>query len=398
MAIDPRISMAGQPINIGQRYAQTLQNLQNQDILGVNRDRAPLLQEQLQLQTDLLNAEQTPRLQAANLAASPLMVKRNLQSQLVQEIAPLFASNNPQAIAEKYAQAAQYLQQNGGDMADVQQLQQDAQEVLTPEGFSQLQKETESALSLSGNLAQKSVSQREFENNVALVKADPKLLTTEGKAAAIALGLEAKVALTAEERKALDTKLGDAVTKQLVKEAEAIDGAKQTVKLKFEPQIKRAVILAEKEAAARGEALTDKAQMTAALPGLMDAVASLRELSTIATSTIGGKVFDFAVKETGFGTTEGANARAKFIAIVSNQVLPLLKPTFGGSFTVDEGNELKATLGDPDASPEQKMAQLDAFIAQKIRNIESAERQISAGDTTQQGQVFNFDAQGNLIQ
>ena len=161
--------------------------------------------------------------------------------------------------------------------------------------------------------------------------------------------------------------------------------------------------MAEKEAAARGEALTDKAQMTAALPGLMDAVANLRELSTIATSTIGGKVFDFAVKETGFGTTEGANARAKFIAIVSNQVLPLLKPTFGGSFTVDEGNELKATLGDPDASPEQKMAQLDAFIAQKIRNIESAERQISAGDTTQQGQqpqgqVFNFDAQGNLIQ
>jgi len=83
-----------------------------------------------------------------------------------------------------------------------------------------------------------------------------------------------------------------------------------------------------------------------------------------------------AVKESGFGSTEGANARAKFIAIINNQVLPLLKSTFGAAFTEREGDTLKATMGDPNASPEQKMIQLEAFIDQKVRDIQSKQREV----------------------
>lgn len=144
---------------------------------------------------------------------------------------------------------------------------------------------------------------------------------------------------------------------------------KSKAQLTFKPMIERAVKLAEQEAKARGETLTSLKRSEAALPGLTEAVDQLKELAPIATSTLGGKLFDAAIKETGFGSTKGADARAKFIAIVNNQVLPLLKETFGAAFTAKEGEALKATMGDPDASPGQKMAQLEAFINQKKRDI-----------------------------
>jgi hypothetical protein len=170
--------------------------------------------------------------------------------------------------------------------------------------------------------------------------------------------------------------LKQAESKIKVSEAGEIEEAKLKKKLRFEPELRKALKIAEKEAAERGEVLTDLSRMESALPGLKDAVAELRDLSSIATSTLGGKAFDFAVKESGFGSTKGADARAKFIAIVNNQVLPLLKQTFGGSFTEEEGRGLKNTFGDPDASPDEKMAQLDAFISQKERDIKTKQSQL----------------------
>jgi hypothetical protein len=152
--------------------------------------------------------------------------------------------------------------------------------------------------------------------------------------------------------------------------------AKLKTQLSLKPQIEAAVAEARTIAADKGQVFTELNQMKAALPGLQSTVGALRELAPIATSTYGGRVFDAAVKESGFGATEGATARAKFIAIVNNQVLPLLKQTFGGSFSVQEGQELKSSMGDPNASPSEKMAQLDAFIEQKIRTIESKEAQL----------------------
>ena len=139
-----------------------------------------------------------------------------------------------------------------------------------------------------------------------------------------------------------------------------------------------AVDTAKKEAKDRGEAFSDLENAKAALPGLVNVVDQLRGLSSVATSTIGGNVFDFAVKESGFGATEGATAKAKFVAIINNQVLPLLKQTFGGAFSVAEGESLKATMGDPDASPEEKLAQLDAFIEGKYREIETKQRLLNS--------------------
>jgi len=163
-----------------------------------------------------------------------------------------------------------------------------------------------------------------------------------------------------------------------------IEGGKETGKLgaqlKIKPQIEREVTLARKAAEARGETLTDLDRAEAAMPGLLDTVGRLKDLSKIATSTIGGRIFDVGTKELGFGSTKGATARAKFIAIINNQVLPLLKPTFGGSFSVQEGESLKATMGDPDASPEEKIAQLESFIDQKVRDLQSKQRELDIED------------------
>lgn len=167
-----------------------------------------------------------------------------------------------------------------------------------------------------------------------------------------------------EEEKATGKALGEAKSAPLV--------------AKTRSTIETAVKLASAEATARGETLTDLARSEAALPGLRTAVDQLKELAPIATSTLGARVFDTVVKESGFGSTKGADARVKFISIINNQVLPLLKSTFGAAFTEREGETLKATMGDPNATPAQKIEQLNSFIDQKVRDIQSKQREVGA--------------------
>ena len=185
---------------------------------------------------------------------------------------------------------------------------------------------------------------------------------------------------TPEEKRAADqiAAIEETEQKESIKTKETLERerGKKGIALNWDARIKEKVKEAETKAKAKGEALTELDQMEAALPLLMESIGELRDLAEVATYTTGGKIWDTVVKESGFGSTEGATARAKFIAIVDNQVLPLLKPTFGAAFTVQEGESLKATMGDPDATPEAKMAQLDAFIAQKVRDIRSKKRQI----------------------
>ena len=59
-------------------------------------------------------------------------------------------------------------------------------------------------------------------------------------------------------------------------------------------------------------------------------------------------------------------------------MLPLLKPTFGAAFTVQEGESLRATLGDVNASPDQKLATLNAFMAQKEQDILTKGREVES--------------------
>lgn len=217
---------------------------------------------------------------------------------------------------------------------------------------------------------------------------------------------EIKLRLTAGAVGSSDQTITDKKSAEEIAETKRIlvagtEAGKLEQQLKFRPQIQKAVKLAEEEARERGEVLTDLSRSKAALPGLMAAVAELKELAVIATSTFGGKIFDSAVKQSGFGSTKGATARAKFIAIINNQVLPLLKPTFGGSFSIQEGESLKATMGDPDSTIDEKLAQLNSFIDQRVRDMETKQRQLDqapqqAAPTQQRegGQIM-VDAQGN---
>ena len=86
---------------------------------------------------------------------------------------------------------------------------------------------------------------------------------------------------------------------------------------------------------------------------------------------------DNILRQTGQKMSKGGIARTKYIAMVDNQVLPLLRDTFGAAFTVEEGKSLRATLGDPNITPAEKQEVLDAFIAQKLANLEAAKKKLT---------------------
>lgn len=227
---------------------------------------------------------------------------------------------------------------------------------------------------------------------------DPEKADARALSAAQELNLIARPGtITGLERIAGDEGLAGRVasSRGAIKEAEAAgkavgEASKANIVGKAKAQIKTAVKLAEKEATARGETLTDLKRADASLPGLLDVVGQLKELAPLVTSTFAGRIFDTAVKESGFGSTKGATARAKFGAIINNQVLPLLKQTFGAAFTFQEGESLKATMGDLDAAPDEKIAQLNAFIEGKAREVQAKERELGR-DITPTEQLLQQD-------
>lgn len=119
----------------------------------------------------------------------------------------------------------------------------------------------------------------------------------------------------------------------------------------------------------QGETDSELAEMERNMPGLLEVVDQLGGLSEDATYTYAGRAYNEARKQAGLDPTEGALARAEYIAVVDNQVLPLLRQTFGAAFTEKEGATLRATLGDPNKSPSEKKAVLNAFIEQKKRDL-----------------------------
>lgn len=394
MAIDHRILQS-----ITSRDNTNVLNMfQNSLNAQLNRDVTQGQIDQRRVQTDILGQQRD----FANRPETQLLLEQGQQQEIAQVYAqslrPLLESGNVPALLQQLEQNKARLTQLGIPTTGVDE---DIAQAQTAEGLEQLRVEVNETLT-GATGRQVSVSQREFNSNVASVKADPNLETVEGKAAAVALGIEARASTSANERIAVDPVLSSAVA---VSQAE-IEGAKSVAReggklkqqLKHKPSITKAVKLAEKEATERGEVLTDLARMEASLPGIREVVNELVELSSIATSTFAGRIFDSAVKESGFGSTKGADAKAKLIAIVDNQVLPLLKETFGAAFTVQEGENLKASLVDPNSSPAEKRAQLDAFIAQKERNIRTKQSQLDAGQAAQPTTVIRFDAQGNQVQ
>ena len=138
---------------------------------------------------------------------------------------------------------------------------------------------------------------------------------------------------------------------------------KENYKKAFET--KQGTLDAESQATTASELNSISSKM----PGLYSTVDTLFDLSSTATYTIAGRVRDELRKQIGMEPTDAAVDRATYTAIVDNQILPLLRDTFGSQFTENEGKTLRATLGDPNASPAEKKAILNAFIKQKERDI-----------------------------
>lgn len=173
------------------------------------------------------------------------------------------------------------------------------------------------------------------------------------------------------------------LTQQVAGSQQVIKGAEETGKLEAQLDLKSQIVekvkLAEVQAKARGEVLTTLNRAKAALPGLQEVTTKLKQLADVATFTTTGKVVNVLARELFGISTEGGTARTTMRSVVDNQVLPLLRDTFGAAFTKAEGDSLRNTLLDPDTTPDEMKATLDSFIEQKIRNIETGEREVGVG-------------------
>lgn len=126
---------------------------------------------------------------------------------------------------------------------------------------------------------------------------------------------------------------------------------------------------------AAGEAAAKLSSMEAQLPRLVAIAEKLGKLSETATYTQAGNLVNSVYREAGLAVPQGAVDKAAYEAVVDNEILPLLRQTFGAQFTAAEGDRLKATLGDVKKSPEEKKAVLSAFIEQKVGQISSLRAQ-----------------------
>lgn len=150
----------------------------------------------------------------------------------------------------------------------------------------------------------------------------------------------------------------------------------------------------------QGEAAASYSSMSSKMPGLEMVVKKLDDLSTKATYTAGGQILDIGRKQLGMDPREAAVARAEYISTVDNQVLPLLRDTFGAAFTQKEGDTLRNTLGDPDKSPQEKQVVLKSFIEQKRRDLQALATQsgqrapaVGGGGVTSSGIQFSVEGQ-----
>jgi len=385
MPINPLISLQSRAPNVGESFSHALFNLGRVEDIRRNRAEAPLRNKLLSAQ--IQGAESDIPTPEAQFSRSQLN-KINSIAIGAQEILPSLESGDISSVVSTLQNRAKSLMQANipvGDTMEAIALAQTNPDLLLTQAKNAVlvgQKTGAFAKVKAQFGGQQTFKDAEGNLFFGTTKRNPNSGKVDSVLAPIGASPDQPIG-----RVSLVSSLGETAAEQIESasiKSEKTEIAKETTKLKFKPQIEKAVIAARKEAENRGDVFNELNQAKAALPSLKSAVSQLRELSAVATSTFGGKVFDLAVKETGFGSTKGATAKAKFIAVINNQVLPLLKPTFGAAFTVQEGESLKATMGDPDASPEEKMVQLDAFIDQKLRDIETKEAQLGTPAPTEQ--------------
>lgn len=149
---------------------------------------------------------------------------------------------------------------------------------------------------------------------------------------------------------------------------------KNSADLEFKPQIAESTNRAQTIGTAQGEAENLLADMEANLPNLENVVKDLSALGKTATYGLLGRAEDAIQRQLGMDVGQDAIDRKAYVSKVNNEILPLLKQTFGAAFTVAEGDSLRETLGDVNASPEEKDAVLRQFIDNKRASIETQMR------------------------
>lgn len=151
---------------------------------------------------------------------------------------------------------------------------------------------------------------------------------------------------------------------------------------------------AKVEGRGQGEAADTLRSIESKMPGLETVIKRLDDLSDKATYTAAGQATDFMMRQAGMQPRDSAVARAEYVSIVNNQILPLLRDTFGAQFTEREGNTLRETLGDPDKSPKEKQAVLKAFIEQKRRDVQALQSRVGGGQAAPAPQAAPADPLG----
>lgn len=169
---------------------------------------------------------------------------------------------------------------------------------------------------------------------------------------------------------------GYADASRSIKESESRGRKEGDLKAQLDlaPAVARSIELAKQVGKEEGISLNELNDRMSNFPNLQKVVGELSELGQIATYTKVGQLADTARRELGLPVGKGAVARVEYISKVDNEILPLLKQTFGAAFSEKEGESLKVTLGDPNNSPEEKDAVLRSFIATKIAQIEGLKR------------------------
>lgn len=132
--------------------------------------------------------------------------------------------------------------------------------------------------------------------------------------------------------------------------------------------------------------------LVANLPTLEAMVEELDTLADKGTHTTTGRVIDTILKEGFDKTSSGALASAGYETRVNQNLLPLLRQTFGAAFTEKDREALTKTLGNPYEMPAIKKDTLKSFIENKKREIESKRRKLESYNPYQTGSQTIIDA------
>lgn len=149
------------------------------------------------------------------------------------------------------------------------------------------------------------------------------------------------------------------------------------------PETRQAQAAASEVGKELGAAQAKLGAMEAAMPGFVEVTDKLSKLGKIASYTTAQQVRDASLREFGVELPDSAVAKTEYMATVDNEVLPMLRDTFGAAFTVAEGDRLRATLGNEKMSPAEKDAALKSFIDAKTREVRKLQRQTGAPVTPQ---------------